>query len=113
MSRSPRHKSIALGIVLLLLLSETLLEAGPTSEYRSETVLARHEALAGACLGDVDGSGFVDGFDLAQVGRAFASIVGQPHYSAAADLNQDAQVDGDDLAFVAAALGQTCPLSTP
>ena len=57
-------------------------------------------------LGDIDGSGRVDGADLVLLGIAFGSVEGGESYSAAADINQDGIVDGFDLAILADHFGQ-------
>lgn len=59
----------------------------------------------GATLADANGSGRVDGFDLALLGRAFGSICAGPSYDATVDLDRDCQVDGADLALLAASFG--------
>ena len=48
----------------------------------------------------------VDGFDLSRLGRAFGAAVGDPRYAAAADLDRDGQIDGADLALLAAQFGK-------
>jgi hypothetical protein len=58
---------------------------------------------------DADGSGRIDGNDLAILAGAFASVEGEPGYLAAADLNGDGIVDGIDLAFLAANFGAVLP----
>ncbi len=57
-------------------------------------------------IGDIDGSGKVDGFDLARLGHAFGSTPGSAAWDAAADLNHDNVIDGGDLAILAAHFGQ-------
>ena len=59
------------------------------------------ELLSLTNLGDIDGSGRVDGADLVFLGIAFGSAEGDSSYSAAADINQDGMVDGFDLAILA------------
>ncbi len=54
---------------------------------------------------DLDGSGRVDGTDLAILGRAFGSFIGDWRYSAVADIDGSGSVDGDDLALLAAYFG--------
>lgn len=61
---------------------------------------------SGAIVGDIDLSGRVDGFDLARLGRAFGTALGDPLYDAEADLNQDGQVDGADLSLLASEFGK-------
>lgn len=55
---------------------------------------------------DIDGSGAVDGRDLAILARAFGSLSGEALYSAEADLNADGVVDGSDLAILASRFGR-------
>ncbi len=54
---------------------------------------------------DLDGSGRVDGMDLAILGRAFGSFIGDWRYSAAADIDGSGSIDGEDLALLAAYFG--------
>lgn len=56
-------------------------------------------------IGDVDGSGKVDGFDLSRFGIAFGATAGSPRYDAAADLDHNGVVDGADLAILAGHFG--------
>jgi hypothetical protein len=60
----------------------------------------------GALRADADLSGRVDGFDLARLGMAFGSTVGQPRYDPDVDLDRDGAVDGADLALLASAFGE-------
>lgn len=55
---------------------------------------------------DIDLSGRVDGRDLAILGRAFGTTVGDAGFDARADLNHDGHVDGDDLALLARDFGK-------
>ncbi len=65
------------------------------------------ELLSLTNLGDIDGSGRVDGADLVLLGIAFGSREGDSSYSPAADINEDGIVDGFDLAILADHFGQT------
>lgn len=56
---------------------------------------------------DMDGSGAVDGRDLAILARAFATFSGDVRYDPVADLDGDGAVDGVDLALLAASFGRT------
>lgn len=58
-----------------------------------------------AVLADIDGSGLVDGFDLARFGRAAGSQCGDPTYDAAVDLNRDCVIDDNDRAILEASFG--------
>lgn len=55
---------------------------------------------------DVDGSGRVDGFDLALLARAFGSNAEDPLYLMDADIDADGLVDGIDLALLASRFGR-------
>jgi hypothetical protein len=63
------------------------------------------DVIAAGGRADVDGSGRVDGFDVAVLAQAFGSARGEPRYLAAADVNGSGLVDGFDLAYVAARFG--------
>ncbi len=56
---------------------------------------------------DMDGSGIVDGSDLAILARAFGAFEGEARYDARADLNADGMVDGLDLAVLGARFGES------
>lgn len=58
-----------------------------------------------ASFADIDGSGRVDGFDLARLGRAFGALLGSARYDLAADLDHNGVVDGTDLALFAPEFG--------
>lgn len=60
---------------------------------------------SGPTLADADLSGYVDGFDLARLARAFGSMSGDPRYDPTVDLDRDGQIDGNDLAILAANFG--------
>jgi hypothetical protein len=61
---------------------------------------------AGTALLDADGSGRVDGFDLARLGRAMGTICGQPGYDAHVDFDRNCAIDLQDLALLHAGFGQ-------
>jgi hypothetical protein len=65
-------------------------------------------ADATSSLPDVNGDLLVDGVDVLRIATAFASTAAQARYYAAADLDRDGDVDGDDLAYVAARFGRDC-----
>ena len=48
-------------------------------------------------MADINESGRVDGFDLAILGRAFGSNLGDPDFDPAADSVPDGSIDGMDL----------------
>lgn len=56
---------------------------------------------------DLDGSGRVDGVDLAIFGRAYGRQAGDGQYDEDADFDGDGVVDGDDLAVLASFFGQS------
>jgi hypothetical protein len=56
---------------------------------------------------DVDGTGRVDGFDLARLSRAFGATYPNPRYDALVDLDGDGDVDGMDLTRLANSFGTT------
>jgi len=56
---------------------------------------------AWALLGDVDGSGRIDGMDLILFAHTFGSLEGQERYTLSADFNQTGDVDGLDLIILA------------
>jgi len=62
-------------------------------------------------LGDVNGDGRVDVFDLVIVANAYCSKVGDPRYNPQADLNSDGAVDIEDLIIVALNFGHMYPPS--
>ena len=55
----------------------------------------------GGCWGDIDGSGMVNGDDLAILAYAWLATPADPNWYAPADLTGDNVVNGDDLAVVA------------
>ncbi|HZT09647.1 MAG TPA: PQQ-dependent sugar dehydrogenase, partial [Actinomycetota bacterium] len=67
----------------------------------------RTACYGGALLADWDGSGRVDGIDLAALGRAFGASNGDPRYDATLDFSQDGIIDGDDLAILASEFGRS------
>jgi len=54
---------------------------------------------------DLDGSGRVDGYDLAVLARSFGRVRGEARYAPAADIDLSGQVDGADLALLASHFG--------
>lgn len=65
-----------------------------------------HSFASAACVGDIDGNGFVDGSDLASVLSAWGSAGGS------ADIDGSGAVDGADLTTLLSAWG-TCPAAAP
>ncbi len=56
---------------------------------------------------DVDGSGRVDGWDLAALALAWGATAGEPRYDPRADFDNSRTVDGEDLAILASVFGET------
>jgi len=56
---------------------------------------------------DINGTGRVDGFDLAQLGRLFGVSEGDPDYEFYLDINMDGTIDGNDLTYLAEAFGRS------
>ncbi|HXI04654.1 MAG TPA: dockerin type I domain-containing protein, partial [Candidatus Saccharimonadales bacterium] len=73
---------------------------------QSATLPDALEVIFGAGRADIDGSGVVDGGDLARLAAAFGSFRGEPAYDEDADLDGDGVVDGSDLALLASSFGQ-------
>ncbi len=61
----------------------------------------------GPLVGDVDGSGRVDGLDLQQLSWSFGSVEGGERFRGAADLDRNGVVDGGDLVVLAASFGNS------
>ena len=55
---------------------------------------------SGVDLADIDGTGRVDGYDLARLGMAFGSHRGTARYDAGTDLSRDDEVGGLDLSIL-------------
>ncbi len=80
---NPTHRLLgatALTFVILLLIS------GPPAR---------------ALLGDVDGSGRIDGMDLIFFAHTFGTLEGDERYTLSADFNQTGEIDGLDLIILA------------
>ncbi len=58
-------------------------------------------------VGDVNGDGVVDIYDLSLVGKAYGAVVGQPAYNPDADITKDGRVDIRDIALVSRNWGAT------
>ncbi|HEX4823987.1 MAG TPA: thrombospondin type 3 repeat-containing protein [Candidatus Polarisedimenticolaceae bacterium] len=63
----------------------------------------------GIPLVDADGSGRVDGLDLARLGRAFGAMSTDARFDRGVDFNRDGIVDGIDLAMLSAMFGRSVP----
>lgn len=62
---------------------------------------------------DIDGSGRVDGHDLAVLARSFGRSRGEERYAPEADIDGSGQIDGADLALLASRFGSQAPGSAP
>ena len=71
--------------------------ATPTS---TATPTATPTRIPGSCAGDVNLDGFVDGRDLAVVGRALHAFAPDVRYDAQADIDGDSGITGLDLKVV-------------
>ena len=58
-------------------------------------------------LGDINGDGIVDTFDVVTVAIAFGSSPEDPNWNQAADLNNDDTVDIFDVVLLAQNFGKT------
>lgn len=58
---------------------------------------------------DVNSDGTIDGMDVLGIAVSFSAVSPDPRYFTAADRDLNGAVDGDDLAFVSAFYGQSCP----
>ena len=56
---------------------------------------------------DLNGSNWIDGFDVAAVGRRFGCAAGHACYRLNEDINLDSLIDGDDLGLLASRFGDT------
>ena len=72
---------------------------------RTATLPAALRIIFNPAKADTDGSGRVDGRDLANLAAAFGAAEGDARYAPGADLNGDGIVDGMDLALLAASFG--------
>ena len=59
-------------------------------------------------IGDINGDGVIDIYDLTLVGTAYGSFEGDPRYDPEADLNKDGHVDMRDAIVVCRNYGKTC-----
>jgi hypothetical protein len=77
--------------------TRTPLPATPTPTDTPTQIPTR---VPGACDGDVNLDGVVDGRDLAYVGRSLHSVAGDSRYNVQADIDMDGAVTARDLAVV-------------
>ncbi len=66
-------------------------------------------SVLGRILGDLNGDGFVDIFDITTAALAFSAVPGDPNWNPIADANNDGIVDIFDLATVALHFGEIGP----
>ena len=64
--------------------------------------------LAGACLGDSNGNGVIDGEDFNAYRAAYGSIYGEADYNLLVDYNANGAIDGADFGILQQSYGQTC-----
>ena len=70
-----------------------------------DRVVATFDVELEELVGDIDGSGRVDGVDLVLFARSFGADVGEVRYLEEADFNSDGTIDGEDLAVLASGFG--------
>lgn len=58
-------------------------------------------------IGDVNGDGIVDIYDITLAGSAFGSFIGEPEYNERADINHDGTVDIYDLILIGLHFGES------
>lgn len=63
--------------------------------------------VSGASVSDTNGSGRVDGFDLAELARAFNARIGSPLFAPSLDLDKNGIIDGDDVDLLGRNFGQS------
>ncbi len=92
--------------------------ADPAADYSSEPEPNGDRANLGhlggtseatTILPDTNGDRAVDGLDILEIATAFASSIGEPRFSASADIDLDDAVEGPDLSLVGARFGKVCP----
>jgi len=59
-------------------------------------------------MGDINGDGVIDIYDLTTVGAVYGSFKGDPRYDPEADINKDGHIDMRDLAVIGRNYGKTC-----
>jgi hypothetical protein len=64
--------------------------------------------LAGACLGDANGNGVIDGEDFNAYQAAYGSIYGEEDYNLLVDYNANGAIDGADFQVLKQAFGREC-----
>lgn len=79
--------------------------------YNPDQADADLDGIGNACetgiAADPNHSGRVDGFDLAQLGRAFGTRRGEPRFDPNVDFDFNGVIDGQDLAFIAPLFGHS------
>jgi len=58
-------------------------------------------------IGDVNGDGIVDIYDITLAGNAFGFYVGEPKYNERADINHDGEIDIYDLILISVHFGES------
>jgi hypothetical protein len=64
--------------------------------------------LAGACLGDANGNGVIDGEDFGAYRLAYGSRYGEAGYNPLVDYDADGEITGADFAVLQQSYGQEC-----
>ena len=94
-------------------IGESILDLHDTTLVSSLEQPIIHQSTDGYCyfentlVGDVNGDGVVDIYDVVMVAVAFGSKPGDPNWNQAADLNDDAMVDIYDVVTVSSYFGET------
>ena len=64
--------------------------------------------LAGACLGDVNANGVIDGEDFGAYHRAYGSSFREPGYNPLVDYDASGTIDGADFGILKRSYGREC-----
>ncbi|MBL9150424.1 MAG: hypothetical protein JNM94_17195 [Phycisphaerae bacterium] len=86
-----------------------VLSGGDKATVQTQINVTANGQLPPPCLGDVDGNGAVDGFDMAFLLGYWGFEAGCSDPSSAADLNNDGTIDAIDLATMLGAWGPCNP----
>jgi ABC-type transport system substrate-binding protein len=74
--------------------------------FRTQTQVESDLASMFHWFGDVNSDGVVDGWDMALMGLAWGTRLGDPKYDQRCDLNRDDYIDAEDLRIVGFAYGK-------
>lgn len=64
--------------------------------------------LAGACIGDANANGVIDGADFNAYHRAYSSSYGEAGYNPVVDYDASGSIDGADFQVLKQSFGQPC-----